>query len=55
MSRSRRICTWDQEHGLQIIYRRGAELSRVSQQDGHLTTSDAYARPDSEDRICDEG
>ncbi len=29
-------CDWEPEHGLQIIYRRGNELSRVSDQDGHV-------------------
>jgi len=42
---------WDQEHGLQVIYRRGRELSRVSSIDGHLTTADAYALAEQEDRI----
>jgi len=30
-------CEWEPEHGLQIVYRHGSELSRVSSQDGHLT------------------
>ena len=30
-------CDWEPEHGLQIIYRHGRDLSRVSAQDGHLT------------------
>jgi hypothetical protein len=45
-------CDWEQEHGLQIIYREGKQLSRVSDQDGHLTHADAYGLPESEDRIC---
>ncbi len=28
-------CDWDEEHGLQLVYRGGLELTRVSQQDGH--------------------
>jgi hypothetical protein len=28
-------CDWEQEHGLQLVYRDGATLSRVSEQDGH--------------------
>lgn len=44
-------CDWEPEHGLQIIYRRGVEFCRVSDQDGHLTYSDAYDLPESEDRI----
>lgn len=45
-------CDWEDEHGLQIVYKNGNELSRVSDQDGHLTYSDAYGLPESEDRIC---
>jgi len=44
-------CVWEPEHGLQIVYREGSELKRVSQQDGHLTHVDAYGLPESEDRI----
>ena len=44
-------CDWEREHGLQIIYRRGYELSRVSVQDGHLTITDAYDIPEDQDRI----
>ena len=45
-------CDWEPEHGLQIVYRNGDQLSRVSAQDGHLSYCDAYAKPESEDRIC---
>ena len=38
-------CDWEPEHGLQIIYRRGSELARVSDQDGHLTHTDAKTFP----------
>lgn len=44
-------CDWEAEHGLQIIYRQGQELSRVSDQDGHLTHSDAYGLPEDQDKI----
>jgi len=30
-------CLWDPEHGLQLVYRKGAELTRVSEQDGFLS------------------
>lgn len=43
---------WEPEHGLQIIYRRGSELSRVSDQDGHLTHADAYDVPEDQDKIA---
>ena len=44
-------CDWEPEHGLQIIYRRGCELSRVSDYDGHLAHADAYGLPEDQDRI----
>jgi hypothetical protein len=44
-------CDWEPEHGLQIVYRRGSELSRVSDQDGHLTHADAYDIPEDQDKI----
>jgi hypothetical protein len=45
-------CEWEKEHGLQIVYREGKTLVRVSAQDGHLTTTDAYDLPEKQDRIC---
>ena len=42
-------CEWEEEHGLQLVFRRGLQLTRVSDIDGHLTESDAFDRPDSED------
>jgi hypothetical protein len=33
-------CDWEDEHGLQLIFRRGRELTRVSGIDGHVTGSD---------------
>lgn len=44
-------CDWEPEHGLQIVFRDGHELSRVSDQDGHVTHTDAFDLPESEDRI----
>jgi hypothetical protein len=48
-------CDWDPEHGLQIIYRCGHTLSRVSEQDGHLTHTDAFDLPEHQDVIVDSG
>jgi len=45
-------CDWEPEHGLQPVYRRGNELCRVSEQDGHLTHTDAYAIPEDQDQIA---
>ena len=45
-------CEWEPEHGLQLVFHRGKSLNRVSDQDGHLTHSDAYNLPEDQDRIC---
>ncbi|WP_426491964.1 DUF6985 domain-containing protein [Hymenobacter sp. 102] len=44
-------CGWEEEHGLQLVFRRGRMLTRVSQYDGHLTEADAYDRPDVTDAL----
>ena len=44
-------CEWEVEHGLQIVYLHGNKLARVSDQDGHLTWSDAYDDPKLEEVI----
>ena len=44
-------CDWEEEHGLQLVFRRGRMLTRVSQYDGHLTEADAYDRPDETDAL----
>ena len=44
-------CEWEQEHGLQFVFRQGKKLTRVSTQDGHLTEADAWGIPDSEDKL----
>jgi len=45
-------CEWEPEHGLQIVFHKGKSLNRVSNQDGHLTHSDAYGLSEDQDRIC---
>jgi hypothetical protein len=44
-------CDWEEEHGLQLVFRQGRQLTRVSDIDGHLTEADAYDKPDSEDKL----
>jgi hypothetical protein len=34
-------CDWEEEHGLQLVFHQGKKISRVSEQDGHLTDADA--------------
>ncbi|QSB16240.1 hypothetical protein JQS43_08080 [Natronosporangium hydrolyticum] len=36
-------CAWEPEHGLQIVFRDGAEVTKVGPYDGHLTNSAAFA------------
>jgi hypothetical protein len=44
-------CDWEEEHGLQLVFRQGRQLTMVSGQTGHLTHADAYNVPDSEDDL----
>ena len=30
-------CDWEKEHGLQLVFKQGKHLTRISEQDGHLT------------------
>jgi len=31
-------CDWEEEHGLQLVFRDGTEVTKVGQYDGHLKT-----------------
>jgi len=44
-------CEWEQEHGLQLVFRQGKKLTRISIQDGHLTEADAEDKPDEDDEL----
>ena len=44
-------CDWEEEHGLQLVFRQGKQINRVSQIDGHLTDADAYDKPDANDEL----
>jgi hypothetical protein len=44
-------CDWEPEHGLQLIFRQGSKLTRISDQDGHVTEADAYGKADGEDEL----
>jgi hypothetical protein len=39
-------CSWEVEHGVQLVFRQGRELVYVSDCNGHLTRADAYDLPD---------
>lgn len=45
-------CEWEQEHGLQLVFKNGEKLTRVSEQDGHVTegstTNDISSEHDAE-------
>ena len=47
-------CDWEQEHGLQFVFRQGKKLTRISEQDGHLTEADAWDKPDNEDELLSQ-
>ena len=47
-------CEWEEEHGLQLVFKQGKKLTRISEQDGHLTEADAYGKPDSEDELLSQ-
>ena len=47
-------CEWEQEHGLQLVFRQGKKLTRISDQDGHITEADAFDRPDKEDELLSQ-
>ncbi|MFI0410437.1 DUF6985 domain-containing protein [Actinomadura sp. 3N508] len=36
-------CDWEEEHGLQIVFRDGRTVTKVGPYDGHLTNSSAWA------------
>lgn len=44
-------CGWEEEHGLQFVFRQGKKLTRLGAEDGHLTEADAYDKPDEEDEM----
>ena len=47
-------CDWEQEHGLQLVFKQGKKITRISQIDGHLTEADAYDKPDCEDTLLSQ-
>jgi hypothetical protein len=36
-------CAWEVEHGLQLVFRNGREISNVGPFDGHVSNESAYA------------
>ncbi len=44
-------CAWEEEHGLQLVFKNGLRINKLGSYDGHLTNSDAYANEQLEDVI----
>lgn len=44
-------CDWEEEHGLQIVFKQGLFVNKVGPYDSHLTHSDAYDNPQLENVI----
>ncbi len=44
-------CDWEQEHGLQIVFKQGLFVNKVGPYDGHLTNSDAFANDELENIV----
>jgi hypothetical protein len=44
-------CDWEEEHGLQIVFKNGLKVNKVGPFDGHVTNSDAVGEPKLENVI----
>jgi hypothetical protein len=44
-------CDWEEEHGLQIVFKNGLKINKVGPYDGHLTNSDAYGDESLEETV----
>ncbi|MCR9228452.1 MAG: hypothetical protein NXH90_13620 [Flavobacteriaceae bacterium] len=44
-------CDWRREYGLQLVFRQGKSLTRISDQDGLLTQADADYKSDKKDKL----
>jgi hypothetical protein len=44
-------CDWEQEHGLQIVFKDGQRVNKVGPFDGHFTNSHAYDDPSLENVV----
>lgn len=47
-------CEWEPEDGLQLVFRKGLRITRVSRQDGWLTEADARDIPDRHDALLQQ-
>jgi hypothetical protein len=44
-------CDWEEEHGLDVVFRDGRTVTKVGPSDGHLTNNSAYGRGDLHDVV----
>ena len=44
-------CAWEEEHGLELVFKNGLRINKLGSYDGHMTNSDAYGDPRLEDVI----
>lgn len=44
-------CDWEEEHGLQIVFKNGLKVNKVGGYDGHSTNADAYSDESLEDVV----
>nr|WP_086937457.1 hypothetical protein [Thaumasiovibrio occultus] len=44
-------CAWEEEHGLQVVFKQGQTVNKVGPFDGHLSHADSYGDPSLEEVI----
>lgn len=44
-------CAWEQEHGLQMVFREGNFINKIGPFDGHLSNADAFDSPSRENTV----
>ncbi len=44
-------CSWEEEHGMSIVFKEGNYVNMIGSNCGHYTHSDGYAKPEFENRV----
>lgn len=44
-------CDWEEEHGLQIVFKEGKKITKIGPYDGHLSNADTYGDDSLEDVV----
>lgn len=47
-------CDWEEEHGLQLVFKQGNQLTRVSEIDGYLTNEEASTKSNEENGLLSQ-